>query len=151
MSDAIRIAKEAPKHIEGLLADMFAANADDNRVCLGGVYSGQQYIQIQLVVTSNPAALLDDNSGEEDGGIEPVAGPVHNQLTTHWLAARAEFIAAAKKYPRHRDIENELLALGAVRSVYWLALGQGATTLAREMSDWWSECAPLHGLGETIK
>ena len=62
MSDAIQIAKEAPKHVEGMLAEMFAANAEDNRVCLGGVYAGAQYIQIQLVVTSNPAQLMDDDS-----------------------------------------------------------------------------------------
>lgn len=66
MSDAIKIAKEAPKYVEGLLAEMFAANAEDNRICLGGVYSGQQYIQIQLVVTSNPAEWMDDDSMMED-------------------------------------------------------------------------------------
>lgn len=61
MSDAIKIAHEAPKHIEALLTEMFAANAEDNRIALGGVYSGQQYIQIQLVVTSKPADLMDED------------------------------------------------------------------------------------------
>lgn len=150
MSDAIKIANEAPKHIEGLLADMFAANADDNRVCLGGVHSGQQYIQTQLVVTSNPAALMDEDYVDDDLIIEAGASS-HGQLTTHWLAARAEFIAAGGEARGNRDVSRELLALGAVRSVYWLALGQGDTELAREMGDWWKECAPLHGLGETIQ
>ena len=151
MSDAIKIARQAPKLIEGLLADMFAAKADDNRICLGGVYAGQQYIQIQLVATSNPAALLDDDGNEDDEEMGPVAAPVHNPLATHWLAARAEFIAAGGEARGDRDITLELLALGAVRSVYWLALGQGDTALAREIGEWWRECAPIHGQGEVIQ
>lgn len=145
MSDIIKIARQAPKVVQGLLADMFAANAEDNRIALGGVYSGQQYIQLQLVATSNPADLLDDDDEEE----APL--PAHNPLTTHWLAARAEFIAAGGEARGDRDIPRELLALGAVRSVYWLALGQGATALAKEIGEWWQECAPLHGQGEVIK
>ncbi|MGL6644310.1 hypothetical protein ACSZOH_01335 [Aeromonas caviae] len=151
MSDAIKIARQAPKLIEGLLADMFAANAEDNRIALGGIYSGQQYIQIQLVATCNPAALLDDDSGEDDDEEVPAMAPAHGPLVTHWLAARAEFIAAGGEVRGDRDIARELLALGAVRSVYWLALGQGETALAREIGDWWHECAPLHGQGEVIQ
>lgn len=151
MSGAIKIARQAPKLIEGLLADMFAANAEDNRIALGGVYSGQQYIQIQLVATCNPAALLDDDSGEDDDEEGPAMTPTHSPLVTHWLAARAEFIAAGGEVRGDRDIARELLALGAVRSVYWLALGQGETALAREIGEWWRECAPLHGQGEVIQ
>ncbi|MFM1711837.1 hypothetical protein [Aeromonas salmonicida] len=149
MSDAIKIARQAPKVVEGLLADMFATNAEDNRIALGGVYSGQQYIQLQLVATSNPIDLLDDDSDEDDEEATP--RPAHNQLTAHWFAARAEFIAAGGEANGDRDITRELLALGAVRSVYWLALGQGETALAREIGEWWHECAPLHGQGEVIK
>ncbi|MFM4852046.1 hypothetical protein [Aeromonas caviae] len=151
MSDAIKIARQAPKLVEGLLADMFAANAEDNRIALGGIYSGQQYIQLQLVATCNPASLLDDDSGEDDDEEGPAMAPTHGPLVTHWLAARAEFIAAGGEARRDRDIARELLALGAVRSVYWLALGQGETALAREIGDWWRECAPLHGQGEVIQ
>ncbi|MFQ2499068.1 hypothetical protein [Aeromonas caviae] len=151
MSDAIKIARQAPKLVEGLLADMFAANAEDNRIALGGIYSGQQYIQLQLVATCNPAALLDDDSGEDDDEEGPAMAPTHGPLVTHWLAARAEFIAAGGEARGDRDIALELLALGAVRSVYWLALSQGETALAREIGDWWRECAPLHGQGEVIQ
>lgn len=151
MSDAIKIARQAPKLVEGLLADMFAANAEDNRIALGGIYSGQQYIQLQLVATCNPAALLDDDSGVDDDEEGPAMAPTHGPLVTHWLAARAEFIAAGGEARGDRDIARELLALGAVRSVYWLALGQGETALAREIGDWWRECAPLHGQGEVIQ
>ncbi|WP_421253330.1 hypothetical protein [Aeromonas jandaei] len=149
MSDIIKIARQAPKVVEGLLADMFAANAEDNRIALGGVYSGQQYIQLQLVATSNPADLLDDDGDEDDDDATPL--PAHNPLTTHWLAARAEFIAASGEARGNRDIPRELLALGAVRSVYWLARGQGETALAKEIGEWWQECAPLHEQGEVIK
>ena len=151
MSDAIKIARQAPKLVEGLLADMFAANAEDNRIALGGIYSGQQYIQLQLVATCNPAALLDDDRSEDDDEEGPAMAPTLGPLTTHWLAARAEFIAAGGEARGDRDIPRELLALGAVRSVYWLALGQGATALAKEIGEWWQECAPLHGQGEVIK
>ncbi|MFM4913257.1 hypothetical protein [Aeromonas dhakensis] len=151
MSDAIKIARQAPKVVEGLLADMFTANAEDNRIALGGIYSGQQYIQLQLVATCNPAALLDDDSGEDDDEEGPAMAPTHGPLVTHWLAARAEFIAAGGEARGDRDITRELLALGAVRSVYWLALGQGETALAREIGEWWRECAPLHGQGEVIQ
>ncbi|MEH8140120.1 hypothetical protein Q7I15_05620 [Aeromonas veronii] len=145
MSDAIQIAKEAPKHVEGMLAEMFAANAEDNRVCLGGVYAGAQYIQIQLVVTSNPAQLMDDGDADDEPDGEVVASS-HSQLYVHWLAARADFIS-----PDPRTEADELLALGAIRAIYWLALGQGDTPLATEIGDWWKEGAPLHRLGEVIR
>lgn len=142
MNDAIKIASQAPKLIEGLLADMFAARVDDNRVCLGCVQSGPQHIQIQLVTTSSPDALLDDDSSDDEG-TESDANQPHSSLYIHWLTYRAEYLAV--------DVNPELLALGAIRSIYWLALGQGDTSLATEIGDWWKECAPLHGLGEVIR
>jgi hypothetical protein len=68
MSDAIKIASRAPKVIEGLLAELFAASAENNRIALGELYSGDQYIQVQLIVTSKPADLMDDDSvmGDEE-------------------------------------------------------------------------------------
>ncbi|WP_236091743.1 hypothetical protein [Aeromonas salmonicida] len=146
MSDAIKIARQAPKLIEGLLADMFAARAEDNRICLGGLHSGQQYIQIHLVATSNPATLMDDGDEEGDDGLGSV--PVASHLSTHWLTARAEFIGA-REAPWMQTAE--LLALGAIRSIYWQALGQGETALATEIGDWWKESAPLHEQGEVIR
>jgi hypothetical protein len=125
MSDAIKIARQAPTLIEGLLADMFAARAEDNRICLGGLHSGQQYIQIHLVATSNPATLMDDGDEEGEDGLGSV--PVASRLGTHWLTARAEFIGA-REAPLMQTAE--LLVLGAIRSIYWLALGQGDTALS---------------------
>ncbi|MFC5705435.1 hypothetical protein [Aeromonas eucrenophila] len=86
------------------------------------------------------------------------AGPTHMQppapvspLTKHWEVAQEEFNSSGCDAKRNRDITRELLALGAIRAVYWIALGCGEVTLAREIAVWWEECEPLHGLGETIK
>lgn len=93
---------------------------------------------------------------DELGGAE--SGPAHMQppapvspLTKHWEAALEEFSISGSDARRNRDITQELLALGAIRAVYWLALGGGEVALAKEIAEWWAECEPLHGLGETIK
>jgi hypothetical protein len=147
MSDAIKIARQAPKAIEALLADMFAAHAEDYRICLGGLHCGQQYIQIHLVATSKPAALMDDEGAEgNEPGKEATTAQPSSQLAIHWLRARAEF-----ETDDPLTEVDELLILGAFKSLYWQALGQGETALATEIGDWWQECAPLHGLGEVIR
>lgn len=149
MSVAIKIASQAPKLVEGMLADMFAAQADDNRVCMGSVWSGPRHIQIQLVVTNNPNALLDDDSGDDDDDTaEP--GQPKSGLWIHWYGYRAEYIATRSR-PRNFDDEISLfLALGSIRAIYWEALSQGETSLATEIGDWWGEFAPLHGLSPVI-
>ena len=84
------------------------------------------------------------------------AGPAHmqppapvSQLTKHWDAARAEYDQARVLWA---DLDaSELLALGAIRAVYWLAMGSSEVALAREIAEWWADCAPIHGLGETIR
>lgn len=149
MSDAIKIASQAPKLIEGLLADMFAAQADDNRVCLGSVWSGPQHIQIQLVATSSPDALLDDDSSDDEDAEPNEPDQPKSGLWLHWQSYRADYIGASNA--TYGTDAAEVLALGAIRSIYWLALGQGETPLATEIGDWWKECAPLHGLGEVIR
>ena len=93
---------------------------------------------------------------DELGGAE--SGPAHMQppapvspLTKHWEVALEEFSTSGSDACRNRDITRELLALGAIRAVYWLALGAAEVALAKEIAEWWAECEPLHGLGETIK
>jgi hypothetical protein len=90
---------------------------------------------------------------DELGGCE--SGPAHmqppapvSQLTKHWEAAKAEF-ERTSECPRTEV--DELLALGAIRAVYWLAVGSDDLPLAKEIAEWWADCEPLHGLGETIK
>lgn len=86
------------------------------------------------------------------------AGPAHMQppapvspLTKHWGAAVDEFASSGSDAKRNRDITRELLALGAIRAVYWLAVSSAELPLAKEIAEWWADCEPLHGLGETIK
>lgn len=93
---------------------------------------------------------------DEQGNCE--AGPAHlqapapvSQLTKHWEVAMGEFIGAGSDVMRNRKVTEELLALGAIRAVYWLALGSGEVALASEIAEWWAFAEPLHGLGETIK
>ncbi|MGY3942175.1 hypothetical protein [Aeromonas tecta] len=84
------------------------------------------------------------------------AGPAHmqppaqvSQLTKHWEAARDEF--GNSRHVITRSSVGELLALGAIRAVYWLAVGSAELALAREISEWWASHNPIHRLGETIK
>ncbi len=84
------------------------------------------------------------------------AGPAHmqppapaSQLAKHWQAAREEF--GNSRHVITRSSVGELLALGAIRAVYWLAVGSAELTLAREIAEWWAIRNPLHRLGETIK
>nr|WP_251366477.1 hypothetical protein [Aeromonas hydrophila] len=95
---------------------------------------------------------------DELGGAE--SGPAHMQppapvspLTKHWQTAQAEFTCALVDSDslRNRQVTRELLALGAIRAVYWLAVGSAELALAKEIAEWWADCEPLHGLGETIK
>ncbi|MFG0835473.1 hypothetical protein ACF8OI_18375 [Aeromonas bivalvium] len=94
--------------------------------------------------------------GDELGGAE--AGPAHmqppapvSQLTRHWEVAKTEFESSGNNDLNTRSAVTELLALGAIRAVYWLAVGSAELALAKEIAEWWADCEPLHGLGETIK
>ncbi len=60
--DAIHIAKRAEQAMLPLLTELLATGEQENRIALGELYSGDEYIQVQLVVTSRPADLLDDDS-----------------------------------------------------------------------------------------
>ncbi|WP_024943565.1 hypothetical protein [Aeromonas hydrophila] len=86
------------------------------------------------------------------------AGPAHmqppapiSQLTKHWQTALDEFHSSGRDAMRNCQVTRELLALGAIRAVYWLAVGSAELALAKEIAEWWANCEPLHGLGETIK
>lgn len=101
--------------------------------------------------------LFELEAPQDDQGTTE-AGPAHMQppapvspLTKHWEAAQQEFSTSGSDATRNRNITQELLALGAIRAVYWLALGAAEVALAKEIAGWWTECEPLHGLGETIK
>ncbi|MGV2844203.1 hypothetical protein ACE1OG_10060 [Aeromonas hydrophila] len=91
---------------------------------------------------------------DELGGAE--SGPAHmqppapvSQLTKHWEVARDEF--GNSRHVITRSSVGELLALGSIRAVYWLAVSNAELALAREIAEWWAIRNPLHRLGETIK
>ncbi|GAA0456652.1 hypothetical protein [Aeromonas salmonicida] len=94
-------------------------------------------------------ALLDDDSTDDDEADSTEQGQPKSWLWLHWQSYRADYIGASNA--TYGTDAAEVLALGAIRSIYWLALGQGETPLATEIGDWWKECAPLHGLGEVIR
>lgn len=58
MSDAVKIANKAPLIVEGLLTEMFAGDHPDNSIVLGVL--GDQEIQIQLIVTRDKSAFIDE-------------------------------------------------------------------------------------------
>lgn len=93
-----------------------------------------------------------DELAEMESGPEHMRAPEPvSKLTKHWEVAQEEFNTSGSDAKRNRNITQELLALGAIRAVYWLAVGSAELALANEIAEWWADCEPLHGLGETIK
>ena len=60
MSEALKVAAEAPGYIETLLVEMLEGNHPDNEVLLGTLLSGNEPIQIQLKVTRKPEDFMDE-------------------------------------------------------------------------------------------
>ena len=60
MSEAQKIAAEAPDYIQTLLVEMFEGNYPDNEVLLGTLLSGKDKIQVQLKITRNPDSFMDE-------------------------------------------------------------------------------------------
>ncbi|MGL5070158.1 MAG: hypothetical protein ACRC61_02705 [Aeromonas salmonicida] len=60
--DAIHIAQRAELALLPLLTELLISGEQENRIALGELYSGDQYIQVQLIVTSKQEELLDDDS-----------------------------------------------------------------------------------------
>ncbi|MGL4448717.1 MAG: hypothetical protein ACRCUZ_13540 [Shewanella sp.] len=66
------------------------------------------------------------------------------RLQQHFAAAEQELSGAV-------DRDGQLLALGAIRALYWLALGRGEAQWAASVAVWWANAAQIHQLGEIIK
>ncbi|MEZ8296508.1 hypothetical protein AB6D11_22065 [Vibrio splendidus] len=60
MSEAQKVAAEAPDYIETLLIEMLEGDHPDNEVLLGALLSGDSTIQVQLKITRNPKDFLDE-------------------------------------------------------------------------------------------
>lgn len=55
------IGRRAEQILPDLLVELRESGSDCNRIALGELHTGAEYLQIQLVVTANPADLLDDD------------------------------------------------------------------------------------------
>lgn len=60
MSDSVEISQTATEHIEALISEMYAGKHDNNHMLLGTLHSGDEPLQIQLLVTRNPEEFLDE-------------------------------------------------------------------------------------------
>ncbi|MFS1900017.1 hypothetical protein BCU43_000670 [Vibrio lentus] len=60
MSEALKVAAEAPGYIETLLVEMLEGDYPDNEVLLGTLLSGDESIQIQLKITRKPEDFMDE-------------------------------------------------------------------------------------------
>ena len=60
MSEALKVAAEAPGYIETLLVEMLEGDYPDNEVLLGTLLSGNESIQIQLKITRKPEDFMDE-------------------------------------------------------------------------------------------
>ncbi|WP_454440262.1 hypothetical protein [Vibrio bathopelagicus] len=60
MSEAQKVAAEAPDYIETQLVEMLEGDHPDNEVLLGTLLSGDESIQIQLKITRKPEDFLDE-------------------------------------------------------------------------------------------
>lgn len=65
-SDAQQVAQRATLVIESLLKEMFEAAEQNNSICLGELSSGRERIQVQLIITRNPAEFFDADCVMED-------------------------------------------------------------------------------------
>ncbi len=89
-------------------------------------------------------APLDDQGTTEAGPANMQPPEPVSQLAKHF-AFSVDAITRADEFS-----QEETLLMGGIRTLYWLALGQGDTALARDIGDWWFENAQKYGMGEII-
>ena len=78
--------------------------------------------------------------------------PPRYHLRYHWRQSRQQFWRLwARAFEQQDDTRDQLLlTLGAIRCLYWQALGQGHDKTARAIGNWWAKVAPLHQQGALI-
>ena len=79
--------------------------------------------------------------------------PPRYHLRYHWRQSRQQFWRLwARAFEQQDDTRDQLLlTLGAIRCLYWQALGQGHEKTARAIGNWWAKVAPLHQQGTLIQ
>lgn len=97
--------------------------------------------------------LLDDESQLDEAGSHAEPAPKH-RLMAHFedelRAYSASIIRDVYQIGAYSVTRRGYLALGGIRRIYWLALGQGETTIATYIANWWAEHHNEHGLGVLI-
>lgn len=87
---------------------------------------------------------VDELAETESGPARLRAPEPVSQLAKHF-AFSVDALRSADEFSK-----EETLLMGGIRTLYWLALGQGDTALARDIGDWWFENAQKYGLREVI-
>ena len=79
--------------------------------------------------------------------------PPRYHLRHHWRLNRQLFWQVWSRAFEHGEdtLDQLLLTLGAIRCLYWQALGQGHEKTARAIGNWWAKVAPLHQQGTLIQ
>lgn len=90
--------------------------------------------------------LLDDESQLDEAGSHVAPEPKHRLMVHFEDEVKAFHDAKDGSY-----VIRSLLALGGIRRIYWVALGQGETAIATHIANWWADFKYEHGLGELIK
>ena len=77
--------------------------------------------------------------------------PRHH-LRHHWRLNRQLFWQVWTKAFEHGEDSRDqlLLTLGAIRCLYWQALGMGLPHTAARIAAWWKVTAPIHRQGTLI-
>lgn len=87
----------------------------------------------------------------DDGALQEETGSHVAPEPKHRLMVHFEDEVRAYEDAKARSAVLVLMALGGMRRLYWLALGEGKTALATEIQEWWKAEADTHEQGELIK
>lgn len=87
---------------------------------------------------------------EEAGPLIQHEAPKRHRFMLQFDVCVMEFASAGSEATGNRDHVRELLALGAIRQLYWFLVADGVTDEAATVADWWKDTHPLHQLGELI-
>jgi len=76
--------------------------------------------------------------------------PKQHRFILQFEVCVTEFESATGGTVGRRNRVQELLALGAIRQLYWNLVADGVAAEAATVANWWKENHPKHQLGELI-
>lgn len=86
----------------------------------------------------------------EAGPVALQEAPKQHRFMLQFEACVMEFDSATGTAVGKRNRVQELLALGAIRQLYWNLVADGVATEAATVANWWKENHSKHQLGELI-